>query len=238
MATFNGSKYIKEQLSSILNQLDTQDEVIISDDSSTDDTLAIIMSFNDGRIKTFAKQRFSNVVLNFENAIKKASGQIIIMADQDDIWLSGRVDQIHIALNDSDCVVTNGYIVTEDLSKTGKTIFNTLGTTTGVLNNIVKNSWVGCCMAFNETVREKVLPFPPGIPMHDQWIGIISSLYFKVSILTEPSILFRRHGSNASGTGEKTKNSFSIQFKYRYKLISRLLLFLIRNKYHEFTNNW
>ena len=94
IASYNGEKYIKEQLNSILCQLEERDEVIISDDSSTDNTVQIIESFKDKRIKIFREQKFKSPIYNFENAISKATGDIIFLSDQDDIWHKAKVHKI------------------------------------------------------------------------------------------------------------------------------------------------
>ncbi|MDE5758415.1 MAG: glycosyltransferase, partial [Allobaculum sp.] len=87
IATYNGERYIETQIRSILDQLNEDDEIIISDDSSTDRTLDIIRSLNDSRIKLFAGNKFHSRTFNFENALKQATGDFIFLSDQDDIWL-------------------------------------------------------------------------------------------------------------------------------------------------------
>ena len=99
IATYNGEKYIREQLDSILPQLGLDDEVIISDDSSTDNTLKIIEEYNDCRIKIFSNNKFYSPILNFENALKKAQGDFIFLSDQDDIWKSNKVEVVMKYLN-------------------------------------------------------------------------------------------------------------------------------------------
>src|SRR5687768_8023645 len=94
MATFNGSRYINEQLNSIITQLDESSEIVISDDSSTDNTVQIIKSFNDKRIHVLPNQKFRNPIFNFENALKHVQGDYIFLADQDDIWLPDRLNKM------------------------------------------------------------------------------------------------------------------------------------------------
>ena len=94
IATFNGEKFIKEQLDSILCQLGVDDEIIISDDSSVDQTISIIESYKDKRIKIFVNQKFSSPIYNFENAIMKSRGDFIFLSDQDDIWQSDKVEKM------------------------------------------------------------------------------------------------------------------------------------------------
>ena len=88
IATYNGAKYIEEQVQSILYQLSEKDEIINSDDGSKDNTLAIIKSLNDARIKVIHNTLKHGLVSNFENAIKHADGDYIFLSDQDDIWTS------------------------------------------------------------------------------------------------------------------------------------------------------
>src|SRR5665648_141557 len=86
LPTHNGSKYIIQQLNSIICQLKEEDEIIISDDSSEDNTCELIQAINDKRIKIYREGKFSSYVFNFENAIKHARGDHIFLCDQDDVW--------------------------------------------------------------------------------------------------------------------------------------------------------
>ena len=90
--TYNGAKYIKEQLDSILSQLGESDEVIISDDSSSDATLDIIKALNDSRIVILEGGKFRSPIFNVENAMKHSSGSFIFLSDQDDVWLPNKID--------------------------------------------------------------------------------------------------------------------------------------------------
>ena len=98
IATYNGEKYIKEQLDSIIPQLGHEDEIVISDDGSSDSTLDIINSINDERIRITVNQGKHGVNSNFNNALLHAKGDFIFLADQDDIWLSGKVAECLKAL--------------------------------------------------------------------------------------------------------------------------------------------
>ena len=94
MASFNGNKYIKKQLDSILSQLGIDDEVIIVDDASEDDTVSTIMNFNDPRIKLFENENNTGVIASFERSITLAKGEIIFLSDQDDIWLPNKIQKM------------------------------------------------------------------------------------------------------------------------------------------------
>jgi len=112
MATHNGAQYLREQINSILPQLGAKDEIVISDDGSTDDTLSIIRSFNDNRIKiyNFKQQSKSEhlhqyITRNFQNALRYAKGDYIFLSDQDDIWTEGKVDVCLDYLKDNTLIV-------------------------------------------------------------------------------------------------------------------------------------
>ena len=87
MATYNGEKYIAAQIISILAQIGPDDELIISDDGSTDKTVEIIKTFRDPRIKLYQDHVFRDPIKNFQHALTKSSGRYIFLADQDDVWM-------------------------------------------------------------------------------------------------------------------------------------------------------
>lgn len=105
---------------SILPQLAKQDEVIVSDDGSTDDTLAVIDSIDDSRIVVFSNEGSHGVSSNFNNALAHASGDVFFLSDQDDIWIYGKVDKCLAALKDADMVVHNALLVGQDNESLGR----------------------------------------------------------------------------------------------------------------------
>lgn len=228
MATYNGEKYIKEQLDSILCQIGENDEVIISDDSSTDNTVEIINAFNDDRIKIYKNEKEKGYTRNFENALEKASGDIIFLSDQDDIWIEDKVKKMTEILENYDFVVSDNSIVNENLEVINKSHFEVYKTKNGFLTNLLLPRYVGACMAFKKNVLQKSLPFPNNAKLsaHDYWISLIAEMYFKSYKLDEQLLLYRRHGTNASSGGEKSKNSLSHKLKVRiYNLIHLLKRF-------------
>ena len=223
MPTYNGEKYIREQLDSILSQLEEYDEVIISDDSSTDNTIEIIKSYKDSRIHLYPENHFQSPIFNMENALKNANGEFIFMSDQDDVWVDNKVTVMMRYLEQYDCVVSDAMIVDSDLNEIAPSYFEICKCKTGIIRNIVKNGYIGCCMAFRQTLLGKVLPFPQSIPMHDMWIGINAERYGRSIFINEKLIKYRRHENNASATSEKSNNSLVTKMKYRLDIIRALL---------------
>ena len=212
LATYNGEKYIKEQLDSILPQLSANDEVIISDDGSTDSTKKIIYNYQDSRLKFFVNNNEKSPIKNFENAIQKATGDFIFLSDQDDVWRNDKVKKIILAFssdNSLTLVFSNAEIIDENgISKNYNFFKDNEANYTSIFKAFFKNQFLGCTIAFKSELKSKILPFPYGIPMHDWWIGVLSLFYGKVKFLNESLISYRRHNNNV--TSESSSNLLSI----------------------------
>ena len=219
MATYYGAKYIKEQVGSILSQLGENDELVVSDDGSKDKTLDILRSFNDVRIKIYENRSKHGVVPNFENALKMASGDIIMFSDQDDIWRSDTIQVIKQDLKKSDFVVHNAWLINSEGVPLEKDYFSIRKTKLGYCYNLYKMSFLGCCMAFKKDCLKDILPFPTGILWHDMWSAAILNKKYKGYIENECLLYYRRHGENASPSGEKSTYSRIFQLKYRWTML-------------------
>lgn len=228
LASYNGSKYISDQLNSILPQLKEEDEILVADDGSTDDTVNLIISLYD-RIKIVASSRVGGVVKNFERVIQAASGDIIALCDQDDVWLPGRLEIIRINLQHATLLLMNGQLVYDNLRPTGQTIFQTLGKRRGFFQNLTKNSYIGCCMAFRKELLTRIIPFPQSVPWHDWYIGLVAELTGTVLRIDSETILYRRHGGNASPTGEGSENTIWKMFVLRIAVLWAVLVAIRRS---------
>lgn len=222
MATYNGESYVVAQLISILNQLGLDDEVVISDNRSNDQTINLIRSLKDQRVKVFSFERRS-VVGNFENALKQATGDILFLADQDDVWLDGRVERMVNELRFFDLVMTNSKIVDADLNILHHSLFDVIRPRVGFVANLYRNSYTGCCMAFNRKVLVKAIPFPDKLPMHDWWIGLVGGIVGEVKFVDEPFLLYRRHSNNVSETSKKSTRSFWSKVEDRFFIIRKII---------------
>jgi glycosyltransferase involved in cell wall biosynthesis len=202
MATRNGEKYIGAQLGSILPQLQPDDEVVISDDSSTDRTVEMINQFGDSRIRLFENNTFFSPIFNFENALKHASGEIIVLADQDDVWLDNKIrlirdgfrqrpSSIHLIVLDGCAIDESGKVIEESL-------FRKINAGKGLLKNIYDSTYMGCCMAFSRSLLDVALPFPKRIPMHDMWLGLLAELFGTVEFYGAKTIQYRKHATSTT----------------------------------------
>lgn len=219
IATYNGSKYISKQIASILNQLSESDEIIISDDGSKDDTMKIISDFHDKRIKEFKNEGLHGVVPNFENALRHAKGDIIFFSDQDDIWAENKVEVMVKALEDAELVVHDALIMDKDDNVSDVNYYSLRPPHVGFWKNLYKNCFVGSCMAFRASLLPKVLPFPKHILWHDMWIGLMASKIGRVKFIEDKLLYYRRHGDNASPTGEGSNFSRGKQLEYRLEML-------------------
>ncbi|PCJ97706.1 MAG: alpha-L-Rha alpha-1,3-L-rhamnosyltransferase [Flavobacteriaceae bacterium] len=231
IATYNGELYIEEQLKSILKQLNENDEVIISDDGSTDRTIEILKSFDDPRIKLHHSS-FQNVILNFENALQKATGEIIFLSDQDDIWFKNKVVESLKVLEKNDLVFSNLSVFSNEVAE-NYNMYDLNKNCNGFVRNFIKNNCVGATMAFKSKVLKYAIPFPKHIEMHDMWLFFITSFYGKTFYYKKPLIYYRRHGLNVSNTGEKTTNSIIKIIKIRIRMLVAILKRIVKMTFYS-----
>ena len=201
MATYNGERFIREQLTSILGQLQAGDEVVIVDDASSDNTVAIIESFRDERTRVLREARNGGVVKTFGRALEEASGDIIFLSDQDDVWREDKVSKFKHMFStyaDVSLVLSDSFIVDANGDLVATTRFKSRQFHPGALHNLVRNSYLGCSMAFRRSILDYCLPIPADVPMHDMWIGILNQLVSKTGFIDEPLMSYRRHDSNVS----------------------------------------
>lgn len=220
MTTYNGAKYIEEQLLSILNQTMFVDEIVICDDNSTDATSDIINDIIDrytlsDRVRFFRNNSNLGYVENFRKAIGLTTGDYIFLADQDDIWDK---DKVEICIENMkngmyDALCTNSEFVDKNgdtIQDTSKYLTNPLlrknpdGKITDISFHrlIYGNIAQGCTYCFNKRVKDKYLQFESKTISHDYQIMLIASLIGSVGFLNRKLIKYRMHDDNAIGFSE------------------------------------
>lgn len=226
MATYNGERWVLQQLDSILAQLNSTDEVVIVDDCSTDNTILAISSIKDKRIKLFQNAENLGVISSFERAIGLSKGKIIFLSDQDDIWETNKVESVTKAFARKDnisLVMSDALIINESGQVRPYTYFKKRGTyRRGIVNNLMKSKSLGCAMAFRSELKECFLPFPKYLPGHDMWIGLVNEFVGTTCFIDVPLIRYRRHQNNDS---PENRQSILKMIKWRLQLILGLIMF-------------
>lgn len=235
IAVHNGSLYIIEQIGSILHQLKDNDEIIISDDGSTDETLKLIRSINDTRIKIvsftqhidFKSKKLASYYYasaNFINALRYAKGDYIFLSDQDDRWHCNKVSECIKAFDQYDIISHNfalmnssGHI--EDTKYLKKIPNNNIG----VLKATYQLPFRGCCLAFKKPVLDHVWPMPQDVFLHDCYIGLHAVCHgFRFGFIDQSLIDYRRHSTNVSSLAPN--NSFWFKVAYRIKMLIQIYI--------------
>lgn len=236
IATYNGEKYIREQIASILPQLSAGDEVIVSDDASTDTTVQILESFNDKRIKILrheplatAKYPFARITGNFHNALLHASGDVIFLCDQDDVWHPGKVKTVLHEIGDASLIVHNCRLV-DNGRVLASSYFDHIKLSEGILDNLIHCSFLGCCMTVRKELLEKLLPFPTMQVPHDMWLGVLAGRYGRVRFIRDVLLDYRRHPNAQSAVAKKNTNTVLFKLGYRITFLTAYLRYVIVNR--------
>ena len=203
LASYNGIKYIKDQIDSILVQLDGSDELIISDDGSSDGTAEFLQEYQKAHPNiSVLDGPQKGVIKNFENAISAAKGDYIFLSDQDDIWEGCKVQRVIETFETSgtSCILVlhDAEIVNSGLEPLGESLYQFRNSRPGLLRCLWKNPYLGCCMAFRSSLKREVLPFPDGIEMHDWWIALNAECSGRAVQIPDKLIKYRRHEDNVS----------------------------------------
>lgn len=221
MATYNGSKYIQKQLESILCQLGIDDEIVISDDGSTDGTLSIVEDIDDDRINIYYGPR-KGLNSNFQNAIAHCEGDVIFICDQDDYWYPNKKREVLRCFDNMEIsAVQHDARVIDASGKVLETSFARYRhVRNGVITNWVRGSFHGCCMAFRRELIVEIMPIIGQSYLYDQWIGIVAEMNDGVYFLDKVLMDYRRHENNASSFLQLNRKQ---QVKNRVDLFGRIL---------------
>lgn len=202
MATHNGSRFLRAQLESVIDELLDGDEIVVVDDASTDSTASELADCTWPRTRILRNANNLGVIRSFERALGASRERIVFLCDQDDIWLPGkrrsiveafeRDPNVSVVLSDAQLIDENGQVTAESfMAQRG-------GFAGGFWSTLHKNRFLGCTMAVRRDVLDAALPIPPGVPMHDMWLGIVAGACGTVRFLPQPLIQYRRHSNNVT----------------------------------------
>jgi hypothetical protein len=229
MAVYNGIPYLQTQMASVLSELRPQDELIVVDDHSTDGSLAWLQGLKDSRIILLPNERNLGVRGSFERALSACTKPIILLCDQDDVWVTGKRDALEqafedplcsVALSDAEVIDADGMILSHSF------MTDRGGFSGGRWETLAKNRYLGCCMALRRDIVELGLPIPAAVPMHDMWFGLLAVSRGQVSYLPERYLQYRRHGRNVSpsrraGLMQMLRWRWNLLFAVRRRLAER-----------------
>lgn len=239
IATYNGEKYIEEQIQSILDQSIKPDLIIITDGGSKDKTIEICdtLLVNAGiNYRILSSNVQLSVKDNFEKGIRECNTDIIFCSDQDDYWLSTKIEDFLSVFDgeQADMVFSDAYITNGNLEKNGKTLWQTIGfkvnernivfeaSSQTFLNELNRHNVVtGMCMAFKGKHKKTLLPFSDNA-IHDVWIAYKMNQIGKIVAFNKPEVLYRQHGHNVIGTQASLKNSMNHKDGYYGRVVSRI----------------
>lgn len=216
ICTYNGEKYIEEQLNSIINQTISPNQIIICDDYSTDNTIRIakkILEQSKIDYKIHINEKNKGIVWNFKNAINLCDGDIIFTSDQDDVWYENKIEiMMKEFKNNSNCVLvfSDAELVNKDLEYMNVDLWETLNFRKDNFKNnnyyeIFLNRCVvtGAAMAFKKDLVSKIQYFSK-YWLHDGWIAINAPIYGDIKPVSNKLIKYRQHGNNVVGASKKT----------------------------------
>ncbi|RTL02184.1 MAG: glycosyltransferase family 2 protein [Proteobacteria bacterium] len=204
MATYNGGKYLSQQLDSILNQTVLVDEIIIVDDVSKDNTIDIINQYSQ-KFKTInfvQNEKNIGVVKTFEKAISLSHGEYILFADQDDVWFNNKVETLISVIGDNWLIYSDTVVTDENLNvicQSGFVRYESGREFITLFDYLMGNNVTGCTIMITRDLLNHALPFPElKVMYHDHYLAIVAKKFDKLVKFKQPLVYYRQHGCNSS----------------------------------------
>lgn len=208
MATYNGEAYLRDQLDSILVELEPQDEVVVVDDGSSDGTISLLRTVGDPRVRVYEHAHNRGYVRTFEEALGRATGDVLMLADQDDVWIPGRRALFVAALERASVAASNLVQLGSEAPLTPPVPGIAWRLRSAQSTHAVRNElkilagiapYFGCAMALRRDAVDRVLPFPSFLTeSHDLWIATFANVHRTLEHIESPTVRRRLHRDNAS----------------------------------------
>lgn len=217
LCTYNGERYLREQLESIAAQTRLPDEVVVCDDCSSDETTEIVREFVQTApfsVRLFVNEENLKTVKNFEKAISLCAGDLIFLSDQDDVWLPDKLKIFEAEFADNKqlgLVFCDADLVDDNLHSLGLSSWQTLGFTVDKRDKyltksidsslLASNIVSGCMLAFRADYKHLILPMPVECEdvIHDYWIALLLLFASQVTIVPQRLVKYRQHSKQQIG---------------------------------------
>ena len=210
VATFNGERFLREQLDSILAQTIPPAEIVVVDDGSADGTMAILEAYAsaDPRFRIHRNEANLGYVRNFERGMRLATSGLVALSDQDDVWLPHKLATLCSRLGDGLIVYSDSELVDERGRRLGRRMSdlkNQIGYDSCLMYAV--GAWApGHTMLFRRELVERCLPFPT-LVTHDYWLGFVATCHGAIRYVDEPLVLYRQHPGNVIGADTRARKA-------------------------------
>ena len=226
MCVFNGERFLKQQIESLLFQTYQQFELIIMDDASTDSSISIIKEYQekDNRIKIHQNELNLGFNRNFEKGISYSSGELIAICDQDDIWISTKIEELVQNIGSNILIYSNSSLIDENGLDLNKKLNEKLQHVDlpGYKSFLDGNFVTGHTCLFSRELSKYILPIPEGVLYYDWWIGFVASYIGSVKYFDKRLTRYRIHSNSVIQKFRKNEESREVK---RLKLSTQLKAF-------------
>jgi len=223
MSVYNGMRFLREQVASVLSELLPCDELIVVDDASSDGSHAFLKSISSSLLRVYTNPSNLGVIGSFERGLQLAANEFIFLCDQDDVWLPGKRDAFVAAFEQDrrvSVVISDAQVIDEQGRVIAPSFMTSRGGFAGsVFATVWRNRYLGCAMALRHSLLSVALPVPRQVPMHDMWFGAMGWMTGRVVYLPTPFLQYRRHMGNVTPS---RRQSLSRMFRWRMALLAAL----------------
>ncbi|SER35405.1 glycosyltransferase [Parafannyhessea umbonata] len=223
MAAYNGERFIAQQIDSVLDQLGSDDELVVSCDPSSDGTFEILEGYaaRDSRVRVLANDNHG-IVGNFNNAIAACVKDVVFICDQDDVWVPGKRDAVIARLNETgaDLLIHNVVHIDAEGKVISKPLFEEYGIRPGLLRNFAAPRYSGCCMAFPQASKRLIMPMPEDVINYDHWVGMVCEALGSVTFMDDVYLRHRLHGDNVT----TSRRALGVIARQRFNLLKALAM--------------
>ena len=218
MTTYNGEKFIKEQIDSLLHQTYKNLEIIICDDGSTDKTIEVIKEYEqkDKRIKFYQNEKNLGVLKNFEKAISLCSGEYIALCDQHDIWIKNKIEILLQEIGNNILIFHDDKLIDENGVIKEESFWKKIGIKNHLENHykLYVNYYItGHSLFFKSSLKKSILPIPNDFYLFDLWPILIALKIGTIKQIDKQLVIWRQHDKNTSGNKIKERSLFEKVFK-------------------------